>query len=229
MLTKRITGLAAIVAAFMVANFAAATESKATTLNTTFEYSDAMRVNAPVRVATQNFKRHQAAPVQLASIFNTQPQKVVKTEKFSAYRHPVKTSVLPQQQKPVYRASNHRLTQNVVDELAKTNSSLHARIIEANVKNAPLHVTPAESEIILGLAAKSDMQLAAAGDPALLSAVITLAIIILPLILPAKAGPDGKPVDNPLVKALTAVICLIPIILSRGAPSSLPDLCKPVA
>lgn len=227
MLTKRITGLAAIVAAFMAFNFAAGTEAKASTLNSTFDYSDSMRTSAPARVVAHQVKRQNAAPVQRIASLEVLPQQPAKTQKFSAYRHPVKASVLPQQQKPVYRASNHRITQNVLDELAKTNSSLHARIVAANAKNMTLYVTPAEAQIIFALAAKSDMQLAAAGDAAVWATVLSIVVtVVLPQLFPTKKDEDGKPVDNPIVKVITAVICLVPIILSKGAPDSLPAFCK---
>src|SRR5690606_22906380 len=133
------------------------------------------------------------APVQRIASLEVLPQQPAKTQKFSAYHHPVKASVLPQQQKPVYRANTsvQRLTQSVLDELAKTNSSLHARIVAANAKNMTLYVTPAEAQIIFALAAKSDMQLAAAGDAAVWATVLSIVVtVVLPQLFPTKKDED---------------------------------------
>jgi len=176
MLTKRITGIAAILAAFMALNFAAVTESKAFTLNSTFDYTDVMKVNPPAQVAGYGAKSNQTHAV--ARKQHDLPQQTVTSE---AVRNALNVQ---------YKTVNQsfRITQALLDELAKSNPGLHSRIMAAQQNNLPANLTQAEARIIYALAAKTRTELAAAGDAAIWIPVIVVAIQLLMKVI----DPDNK-------------------------------------
>lgn len=184
MLTTRICGLAAIVAAFMAVSFVATTESKASTLNTTFDYSGSMQANAPARAAARQNNRQNANPVQR-----------------TAYQQPA------QQTQATYRAvhaGGYTITKSLLNELAVTHPNLHARLVAAGSRNAAATVTSAEAKLIQAMAVKTQHEIKAAGSEATTVAV-TIVFILIDVWV-RMSDPDYKTFFGQIWRPISCVI-----------------------